>query len=137
MRKTILQRATLYSHKTSPIESDTIQKLWASGSHVNRLQLRRSFAEEGLRKIPKLKQAAKAANIAPKPLTPPPQPGTISGSSSSSNGYAKRLYIWFRRNLPVIGLNFGSACILLGFSRSGTKDRMILCQHQIVFLNLS
>jgi hypothetical protein len=77
-------------------------------------------------KLPKLKQAAKVASLAPKPFKQPPLANVvaINGPAASNKGDTARLYEWFKvwlkTNTPIILLNVGSICILVGFTRSGT-----------------
>lgn len=72
-------------------------------------------------KIPKRKQELpslpKLPKVAPtpKPLTPPPPPPETVAEIS---GYKRRLLGWLKMNFPVIILNIGSFCTLLGFTRS-------------------
>jgi hypothetical protein len=73
-------------------------------------------------KLPKLTQAAKAATLAPKPFKQPPHANAvaINGSAASHKGDTVWLYEWLKTNMPIIALNVGSICILVGFTRSGT-----------------
>jgi CRP-like cAMP-binding protein len=52
---------------------------------------------------------------ASKPLSPPPIPPETTADIA---GYKKRLYEWFKDNIPVLILNFGSLCTLVAFTRT-------------------
>lgn len=63
---------------------------------------------------------------------------TTTESTTSSHPFS--FYEWFRSNLPVITLNFGSICILLGFSRSDILELRAMTtvgQLTFAFYNLS
>ena len=53
---------------------------------------------------------------------------------SSFQFYADKILQWFRENFPVIALNFGSICILIGFSRSDVLElRSLTMTGQLTF----
>jgi len=72
-----------------------------------------------------------ASHAKPAPAKAPAvTPAASNGSSSSAKKFAK----WFRSNLPVLTLNFGSICILLGFSRSDVLElRSLTMTGQLTF----
>jgi CRP-like cAMP-binding protein len=67
--------------------------------------------------VPKLP----TTNPMPKPFKAPPPKvlqATDKESASKYEGYSKRLFEWLKPNLPIIILNIGSICTLVGFTRS-------------------
>lgn len=61
--------------------------------------------------IPKFPQTV----VAPKALSPPPLP---PGNAAEITGYKSRLVEWFKDNIPILILNFGSMCTLVAFTRT-------------------
>ena len=67
------------------------------------------------------------------PSNPMPQPFKHPATSSKTliesidnvlqeESFAERLYAWFKANLPILALNFGSMCALIGFTRSDVLE---------------
>lgn len=56
------------------------------------------------------------------------------GAGGTSDSYARQFTKWLRSNLPVLTLNFGSICILVGFSRSDILElRSLTMTGQLTF----
>lgn len=69
--------------------------------------------------IPKLPPT----NPMPKPFkAPPPDVLKAAVEEAASLGYSKSLYKWLRSNFPIMIINFGSLCTLLGFTRSDVLE---------------
>lgn len=75
------------------------------------------------------------APVAGKPLGVVPSASAAAVSKSgSSTGVCWQIIKWFRKNLPVLALNFGSICILVGFARSDVLElRSLTMTGQITF----
>ena len=76
------------------------------------------------------------ANPLPKPFKAPIPPATNAVTSTTQSN---RFYLWLKTNLPILCLNFGSICILVGFSRSEIIELRCLSmtgQLCFVFYNL-
>jgi CRP-like cAMP-binding protein len=57
-----------------------------------------------------------------------------AAANTKGSGYSRRFFEWFKANLPVITLNFGSMCILVGFSRSDVLElRGLTMTGQLTF----
>eukprot|EP00980_Cylindrotheca_fusiformis_P000702 scaffold168_cov124-Cylindrotheca_fusiformis.AAC.2 len=85
-----------------------------------------------------MKEAAKAATLVPKPFKQPPH-GSILHTKSVANENSSnfRLLVWLRKNMPIIALNFGSICILVGFSRSELRSLAMTGQLMFAGYNLA
>lgn len=67
--------------------------------------------------VPKLPQAG--PSVTPKPfkqVTHPP-PGSNQQTSGAKVDFTSKIEAWLRQNGPVLILNFGSVCTLMGFTR--------------------
>ena len=66
--------------------------------------------------VPKLPNA----NPMPKPFKATPQEAVLAAAESATKveSMRVRLLAWLKRNAPIICLNFGSLCTLVGFTRS-------------------
>ncbi|KAG7358349.1 Popeye conserved region protein [Nitzschia inconspicua] len=82
-------------------------------------------------KLPAIPKLPKGTPM-PKPLSPPPKPPE---TVAQLPGYRRQFAQWFRDNLPVMVLNFGSLCTLLAFTRSDVLElRSLAITGQVCFV---
>ena len=98
-------------------------------------------------KIPSAMNKNPVIETQAKANTPPSNPSKITTTTTSigvpqntieppidSERVFRRFYKWFKNNLPVMTLNFGSICILLGFTRSDVLElRAMTMTGQMTF----
>jgi CRP-like cAMP-binding protein len=98
----------------------------------NYYRLKIPSRKRSLPKIPKFPQPLGS----PKPLSPPPKPPE---TAAEITGYKRRLFEWFKDNIPIMILNFGSLCTLLAFTMTDVlqlRSLAITGQCCFIFYNL-
>lgn len=77
-------------------------------------------------------------NPMPKPFkapSPKAVQATATESASGYDGFSQRVLQWLKPNLPIIILNFGSLCTLVGFTRSDVLElRSLAITGNIMFV---
>jgi CRP-like cAMP-binding protein len=98
------------------------------GHDGNYYRLKIPPRQSTLPNIPKLPKGTPM----PKPLTPPPKPPE---TVADIKGFRKKFKSWFKDNIPVMILNFGSFCTLMAFTRSDVLElRSLAVTGQLCFV---